>query len=257
MHEQAATAVKDNGQDFLRSHPADRDAVAVAIALCWFGLLAGFIPDMLRQFGTGHAYVPSAHVHAASAFGWMALLSWQALKVRRGDLAGHRRNGRRIGPWLAAIVTVSALVTVWTADRAELADPESTFNPARLAFQVGHIIPFAVLTGLALSRTDRPDIHKRLMLLAVFAMLDTGWSRWLGADLRGLLGSGLALEMLGRFPLTWALMAGMALYDRKTRGRVHPSFLPAAALILVTEFGAAALFFAPWWQETALRLLGG
>lgn len=240
---------------FNPAHPADRDAVAIAIVLCWFGLLSGFIPDMLRDYNAGHSYVPSAHVHAASAFGWMLLLSWQALKVRRDRMTEHRRDGRRYGPWLAAIVTVSALVTVWTADRVLLPSPD--FKPARLAFQVGHIIPFAVLSGIALWRTDRPDLHKRLMLLAVFAILDTGWSRWLADDLRAILGTGLAQQLLARFPLTWALMAGMATYDRVTRGRLHPSFLPAAALILVTEFGAAALYFAPGWPDLARRLLGG
>lgn len=238
---------------FNQTHPADRDAVAIAIALCWFGLLAGFIPDMLREYNAGHVYVPSAHVHAASAFGWMLLLSWQALKVRGGRMTEHRRDGRRYGPWLAAIVTVSALVTVWAADRVELASPD--FKPERLAFQVGHIIPFAVLSGIALWRTDRQDLHKRLMLLAVFAILDTGWSRWLAADLREILGTGLAQQLLARFPLTWALMAGMAIYDRVTRGRLHPGFLPAAALILATEFGAAALYFAPWWPDLARRLI--
>lgn len=241
---------------FQQTHPADRDAVAVAIALCWFGLLAGFIPDMIRQFNEGHAYVPSAHVHAASAWGWMMLVSWQALKVRKGDLPGHRRNGRRLAPILGPILVVSALVTIWTADRAAAALPNSTFIPARLAFQVGHIIPFAILTTAALLRTDRPDAHKRLMLLAIFAILDTGFSRWLGSSMRTALGSGPVLEILGRFPLTWALMAGMALYDLRTRGRLHPVFAPAAALILATELGAAALFFWPRWDPIARGLLG-
>jgi hypothetical protein len=71
-----------------------------------------------------------------------------------------------------------------------MASPE--FNPARLAFQVGHVIPFAALSGIALWRTDRPDLHKRLMLLAVIAILDTGWTRWLGQDIRAVAGSGFA-----------------------------------------------------------------
>jgi hypothetical protein len=131
------------------------------------------------------------------------------------------------------------------------------FNPAGLAFQVGHVIPFAVLSGIALWRTDRPDLHKRLMLLAVFAILDTGWSRWLRPSVREILGPDLAGQMLGRFPLTWALIAGMAIYDWRTRGRLHGAFIPAVALILATEFGAAALYFSPWWPDLARRLLGG
>jgi hypothetical protein len=241
---------------FEQTHPADREAVAVAIALCWFGLLAGFIPDMVRQFGAGHSYVLSAHLHAASAIGWMALLSWQALKVRSGAMVAHRRDGRRFGPVLAAILVTSALVTVWTADRAAAATQGAAFNPARLSIQLGHIIPFAVLTAVALTRTDRPALHKRLLLLAVFAILDTGWSRWLFRDLTTVLGEGLPLQLLGRFPLTWAMMAGMALFDYRTRGRLHPAFLPAAGLILATEAVSIALLFTPGWAPIARKLLG-
>lgn len=240
---------------FAQTHPADRTAVGIAIALCWFGLLAGFIPDMIRQFNEGHAYVPAAHVHAASAWGWLSLLTWQAFKVRNGDMTGHKRNGRRLAPIIAVILVISALITIWTADRAAAAI-NPAYNPARLAFQVGHIIPFAVLTAIGLSRTDRPDLHKRLMLLAVFAILDTGISRWLGPGLKEALEPGPVLEIVGRFPLTWGLMVAMAVFDIRTRGRLHPGFVPAAALILVTEFGAAALFFTPGWTPIARGLLG-
>lgn len=240
---------------FEQTHPADRAAVSVAIAVCWFGLLSGFIPDMIRRFNEGHVYVPAVHVHAALAWSWMMLLSWQALKVRSGDMAGHRRNGRRFAPILAAVVVISALAAIWTADRAAAA-ANPAYNPARLAFQVGHLIPFAILTTIALLRTDRPDLHKRLMLLAVFAILDTGFVRWLGPGLKEAWGPGPALEIFARFPLTWALMAGMALFDLRTRGRLHPGFVPAAALILATELGAAALFVTPGWTPIARSLLG-
>lgn len=240
---------------FAVTHPADRDAVILAIGVCWLGLLSGFVLEIAKNFAAGYHYVPAAHVHAASAVGWMVLLTWQALLVRRGSVPVHRRNGRRFGRWLAPVVVVTALVTVWTADRALIA-AGGDFPPERLAFQVGHIVPFAVLTTIALMRTDRPGLHKRLMLLGVFAMLDTGWSRWLGEPIRAMTGPGAVGDMLVRFPLTWALMAAMAAYDHKTRGRIHPAFLPATALILVTEFGALALYHARWWRETALWMLG-
>jgi hypothetical protein len=240
--------------EFRENHPADHDAVAVMIALLWFGLLSGFVPEVMKGLAEGTSYVPVTHLHAASAVGWMILLSWQALAVRSNNVARHRRTGRRFGPWLAAIVTVSALATVWMADRAKIA--ASDFDPRRLSFQIGHIIPFAVLSGVALRRTDRPALHKRLQLLAVVAILDTGWSRWLGPNILELTDRGPLGQMLARFPLTWALLAALAVYDLRTRGRLHPAFLPALALILVTEIGACIVFFAPWWPQTALWMLG-
>jgi uncharacterized membrane protein len=248
----SSTAARAVG--FAATHPADRDAVAIAIAACWFGLLSGFVPEIVKGAAEGKTYVPSTYIHSASSVGWMVLLSWQALLVRRGEVPRHRKTGKRIGPWLAPLVVISALVTIWTSDRVLIA--QGSFNPARLSFQVGHAIAFGALAGIALWRTDRPDMHKRLMLLAVFAMLDTGWSRWLGPSIVDLMGSGPVPQMLARFPLTWALMIAMAWFDMATRGRLHPAFLPASAFILATEFGALALYFAPWWPQVALRLLG-
>lgn len=239
---------------FEATHPADRDAVALMIALTWFGLLSGFVPEIMQGFAQGKSYHPITHLHAASAVGWMLLLTWQALAVRSGNMRRHKAYGRRIGPWLAIIVTVSALVTVWLTDRARIA--VNDFDPRRLSFQIGHIIPFAVLSGIALWRTDRPALHKRLQLLAVIAVLDTGWSRWLGSSMVELFGRGPAGMMLARFPLTWALIAAMAIYDIKTRGRLHGAFLPSVALIIATEFGACYLYFEPWWSQTALWMLG-
>lgn len=239
---------------FAGSHPADRDAVAIAIGLCWFGLLSGFVPDILKNFAEGHSYQLATHLHAASAVGWMALLTWQALLVRRGEQSRHRATGRRIGPWLAPVVVLSALATVWATDRARLAAGD--FVPARLSFQIGHDISFAVLVGIALWRTDRPDLHKRLMLLAVFTILDTGWSRWVGSWIRTLAGEDLPGQMLSRFTLTWALMIAMGLYDRATRDRLHPAYVPACAFILAIQSASLALNFTPGWTPIALRLLG-
>lgn len=245
----------DRAKPFAAHHPADRDAVAVGIGLCWFFLLSGFVLDMVRALAEGHHYVPAAHVHAASALAWLALLTWQALKVRTGRLDDHRRHGRMIGGWLALVVVLSALATMWTADQARLARPG--YNPANMAFQLGHVIPFVIFTALALVRTDRPALHKRMLLLAVFAVLDTGWSRWLGHDITTLTGDGWAGQLLRRYPATWIMLAAMAAYDWRSRGRLHPAFLPAAGLILATELGAAALFFTPGWGALTRHLLGG
>lgn len=240
--------------EFQASLASDRNATIVAIAAAWFGLLAGFIPDMLANVAKSYTYVIATHFHAASAVFWMALLTWQALLVRRGNMARHRANGKRIGRWLAAIVALSAVATVWMSDHAHYAAGD--LNVPRVAFQVGHVIPFAILSAIGLASTDRPDLHKRMMLLGVFAIVDAGWSRWIGPETMDLIGKGPTGQLLARYPLTWALTAGMGLYDYATRGRLHPAYLPAVGLMLLTELGAAALYFSPWWPALALRLLG-
>lgn len=240
---------------FAERHPADRTAVAFFIGCLWFGLLSGFVPSVAHGFVTGRTYQPVTHLHALTAVGWMSLVTWQALLVRAGQIAGHRRLGKRVGVALALAVGVSALFTVLAVDTAALDDP--AFDIRRLAFQAGHIVPFVVLTGAALLLTSHPAAHKRLLLLGVVAVLDAGWSRWVGRDVVALVGDGVAGQMLSRFPLAWALIVAMGGYDIVTRGRLHPLFVPAAAFLLATQFGSAWLFFQPWWAETARSLIGG
>ncbi|MFN5551622.1 MAG: hypothetical protein ACK51R_13815 [Hyphomonadaceae bacterium] len=241
--------------EFRKTHPRDRDAVLIMIALLWFGLLAGFIPDMLRNMIKGREYQLVTHLHAASSVGWMALLTWQALLIREAKPAAHRANGKRFGPILGIIVAVSAVATVWFADHARLSNPD--FNLAVMAFQLGHVFPFAVLTAIGLANTDQPDLHKRMILLGIIGIVDAGWSRWIGLDIRELIGQGYAGQLLGRYPLSWALMTAIGMYDQITRGRLHPAFLPAVGFTLFTQVGAAFLFFASWWPSLAVRILGG
>lgn len=242
-------------QGFWQTHPADRDAVIVMIALLWFGLLAGFIPDMVRGVLNGRTYQLVTHLHAASAVGWMGLLTWQAVLIRTHQPALHRTRGQRFGFVLGALVVVSAVATVWFADHARLGDPK--FHPAVMAFQLGHVFPFAILTAIALANTHRPDLHKRLLLLGVIGIVDTGWSRWIGVDIREILGQGFAAQILGRYPLSWFFMLAMALYDHNTRGRLHPAFLPAVSFTLVSQISAAFLFFTPGWAGLVVWILGG
>lgn len=241
--------------DFKATHEHDRDAVLVMIGLLWFGLLAGFIPDMLRNLANGREYQLVTHLHAASSVAWMVLLTWQTLLIRERKPVAHRANGKRFGPLLGAIVAVSAVATVWFADHARL--DKSSFNPAVMAFQLGHVFPFAVLTAIGLANTDQPDLHKRMMLLGIIGIVDAGWSRWVGLDIRELIGEGYAGQLLGRYPLSWALMLAMAAYDKVTRGLLHPAFLPAVGFTLFTQIAAAILFFAPWWPAVAVKILGG
>lgn len=242
--------------DFDRSTAADHNAVAVAIAVLWFALLSGFVPDMLHRAvdPAARPYVPVTHLHAALSVGWMVLLSWQALRVRVGDMAGHRALGAWFGWPVAVALTVTAVATIIYADRAAWALGQ--LKLPRTAFQFGHVIPFALLTGWALASTRHPGAHKRLLILGVASVTDTGLSRWLGPDIVLLMGDHPVAQLFARFLFAWALLLGMAVYDLATRGRLHPIWLPAAAIILGTEALSFALYLSPAWPPVAASLLG-
>lgn len=240
--------------DFRARHPADGAAIAIAIGGVWFGLLAGFIPDMLANLHKGHGYHPLVHLHAASAVAWMALLTWQAALVRRGELAAHRRNGRKLGLWLAAAVSISALTSLWVTSRIGVVD--GSLQLPVLAWRGTNMMAFTVLTAAAFVRIDRPDVHKRLVLLGAFAVVDVGFARWVGGDLRAVLGMSVPAQMLARYGLTWLLAGGMAWHDIRTRGRVHPAWLAGAGVMAAQELTSAWLYSSPWWPGVARAMLG-
>lgn len=250
----SSAAVATRVTDFRTRHPADGAAIAIAIGGVWFGLLAGFIPDMLVNLQKGHGYHPLVHVHAASAVAWMALLTWQATLVRRGELAAHRRNGRRIGVWLALLVSASALTALWFSSRIEVA--AGTLELPKLAWRGTNIMAFTVLTAAGFLRIDRPDIHKRLILFGAFAVVDVGFARWVGGDLRAVLGLGIPAQMAARYGLTWLLAGGMAWHDITTRGRVHPAWIAGASVLAVQELTSAWLYSSAWWPALGRALLG-
>ena len=74
---------------------------------------------------------------------------------------------------------------------------------------------FGVFAGAGLACRKRPDAHKRFMMLATIAMLPAAIGRamgWLFGDAT----PALFFGAIGFFVLA------IVIYDRRTRGRVHP-----------------------------------
>jgi hypothetical protein len=233
--------------------PSDFPAVMTMIGLLWFGLLAGFVPDTLHKLSTGRSYALVIHAHAFLAVTWMSLLTWQALQAGSGRLVEHQRNGR-IGRWAAlALVTVS-VPAAFVSDVAHMHAPG--FVGSRLALQYVHLVVFAVLTLAAFLNTRHPDAHKRLLLMGVVAIMDAGFSRWLGEGVVGMMGEGPLTEWALRYPLSLGLLALMGGYDLATRGRLHPVFVPAALLIFTSQIFALWLYYWPPFQTMTARLFG-
>jgi len=91
---------------FPARHPSDHNFFLAYVALIWFAVLAGFVPDVVRHLRTHAAPYPIAvHVHAAVSVAWSALLTSQVLLMW---------TRRRIHPaWVMGALWV--LAGQWTA----------------------------------------------------------------------------------------------------------------------------------------------
>jgi hypothetical protein len=137
----------------------------------------GFAPSYWAPLAAGAFHAnPVVHVHGMVFFAWTLFFLLQALLVSGGNLARHRALGlvgaslatamSILGP-LAALNSLRVGESLGVGARAEA----FTINP------LSGIVAFAILVTLALANTRRPELHKRLMVLSMIAILDAPLAR--------------------------------------------------------------------------------
>jgi hypothetical protein len=163
---------------------------------------------------------PYLLVHGIAVSAWFALFATQTLLVASGRTALHRGLGL-LGLWLAVAVVATGLYTLaqmpenW---RQQGIDIEARRGLLGLVLwgDLGALAAFATLLACAVRKRKQPDAHRRLMLLAMFAIISPALIRVAG--LPAFAGfDGVLLTMLGLFALGATLVA----YDLATQRRVH------------------------------------
>jgi hypothetical protein len=207
-------------------------------------VLAGFGPSFIRIATDSQPLPWIMHVHASVYLGWLALLVCQTVLAARGKIAAHRRVGA-FGIGYAVLVWVIGLTVSFVAPAAHVRAGEwdlaraVTFMPIPL----GDMVLFAGFFGTAGAFRHKPEIHKRLVLLACIAVMFAGAFR---------------LSYVLSLPLqivVWYLpvAAGM-IYDRYKLGRVHPVYWIGAVImgiaLLRIPFGETQL-----WHGIGTKLL--
>jgi uncharacterized membrane protein YozB (DUF420 family) len=111
------------------------------------------------------------HLHAAAFSAWILLLLVQVSLVMTGRVGVHRRLGA-IAAGFIPLMVITGLLTAVRGARDGW-NPGGPF-PDALGFMIVGVADIAVFTGLAvagLAWRRRPDVHKRLMLLATLGGL--------------------------------------------------------------------------------------
>lgn len=242
------TAGSRPARPFAERHPADAVFFPAMVAAIWLLMLAGFVPEMIqRAFGVMRPYPWIIHVHAVVYFGWLVFLAGQVVLIRTGKLAVHRRMGL-IGVGLAtAVVIVGPAAALAMHMTHEARQP-----PAFLAIQLLNVFAFGMGVAAALLFRHQGAAHKRLMLIATLSLTGAGFGR--------------VVRMVTGAPPPWTLIpsvyiatnvliAAIAIYDYRTRGRLHPVFLPAVGALLATELAAGLLLRSPAWSHFTRALV--
>lgn len=241
---------------FAARHPRDRATWLALLGFYWLCMLMGFGPESWArlQRPEGLGYPPIIHVHAVAFVGWLALLSVQMALVQSGRVALHRR----LGPWgagLAAAMLVLGPAASLTMNRLTLGQPG--VDHAFIIVTFSEMALFGLLVALALYLRGDAPAHRRLMLVASFALTSGGFGRWWGGSILVTFGDGYWPSFMASHLGTLLLLAGMAGHDLATRRRLHPAFLIGAGLVLAVLLAAEAVYGSAWWPPLAVQLIRG
>jgi hypothetical protein len=213
--------------------------------------VVGFAPTYWVPLSRGTLVItPIVHVHALVFFGWMLLFWTQTW------LAAHERFERHRELGVAGVVLACAMCVVGVAaatsslDRAEAAG----FGPAGRAFSVVSftaLLFFAALVAVAVLNVRNSATHKRLMLVATVSLLQAGVGRWFGLFLRPPDAVGPPRAAVTVMPglVSDLLIVAAMMYDRKTRGRVHPAYWVAGAALVAVQVLRIPLSTTPFWTR--------
>lgn len=236
-------------------HKRDHDFFLIWLVLIWIGIAMGFGSDFLHHLQSHERPYPLiVHFHAAVFLSFLVLLTAQILLVRRGRTDLHRKLGIA-GVVLAAVMLVLGPATAIAVQRVDFGTPLS--DPPFMAIQFGGILVFAILVAAAFVQRKNAPAHKRLMLLAVLAIADAGFARWLGGDIRAMLGNGFWPFFAQLYLGSDILILGMGAYDLATRGRLHPAYVLGTALIVFAyQLPADILYHSAAWKALTVAILG-
>lgn len=216
---------------------------AIAILAIVF---TGFAPTYFLKFLAHTPPLPwLLQLHGAVMTAWFLLFFAQATLISRQRTDLHRRLGVIAAVLVVMMVTLGMIVVVHGAEREVHAHTKAApFFLLLLAVDPFILLVFAALFASAVAMRRRPDVHKRLMLLAT---LD------------------LSAVAIGRIPfpsfaLFWVAY-GLCLFvpaavDTVRNRRLHPVFGWGAPLLLITLFLVWLLAVTPAWMRIAARLVG-
>jgi hypothetical protein len=186
-------------------------------------VLAGFAPSFINM-AVGPPRPWFMHGHGAIYLGWLALLVCQAVLAARGKIALHRRIGN-FGIAYGALVWVVGMIVTFAAPALHVRNGEWDMDQAAtfISLPLVDMVLFGGLFTAAVAYRTKPEIHKRLILLACVAIMYAGVFRL-----------SYALSMPLQLMVWYSpVIAGM-IYDRHKMGRVHRVYWIGAAAMAVS-----------------------
>lgn len=191
----------------------------------WMPLASGSFPSM-----------PVIHFHGLLFFAWSLYFVFQSWLAASGQIARHRTIGM-IGVSLATAMTIFGFLAGVNAMKRSAAIGLTNEGIAFAIVPFSGILFFAVVVTLAIANVRRPEIHKRLMLLAGISVLDAAVARWFLTFLAppGPPGPPPVPVTIPPAFVAYLLLVAAIVYDWRTRGRPHPVYVYGGIVLVAVK----------------------
>ncbi len=221
--------------------------------LCVLIAFGGFIPTYWAKLAAGNFKgAPILHIHGMLFFAWTLFFLAQTTLVATGRTPNHRlwgMAGISLATAMAITVALAAINSVKVAETIGMGDEARRFTIVSLS----GLVMFATLLGLAIANIHRPDVHKRLMLLAMIPLMHASMARlfmtaFAPADAKGpppvfvSIPPGLFVDLL---------IVAAIVHDWRRRGRPHPVYLVGGPIILSVQLLSVPISTTPTWMAIA------
>ncbi len=226
---------------------------------CVLIAFVGFAPTYWLQLAPG-TFVgsPLLHLHGLLFSAWTLFFLLQTTFAARRRVDRHRAWG------LLGISLATAMVLVGFAVANEVLAKRlaAGFGDRARAFHIASISLITLFGGFvfaAIVYVRRPEIHKRLMLLATVSMIPPAIARLffavnvgMSAGLRPGLGPPRTVEsvLIPSLIADAFILAGVV-YDVRTRGRPHPAYLVGGAILIAVQVLRAPVSTTQSWYAIA------
>ncbi|MCC7268692.1 MAG: hypothetical protein IT546_15325 [Caulobacteraceae bacterium] len=229
--------------------------MAAAFVLIAFG---GFIPTYWAKMATGSfTGAPILHIHGALFFSWTLFFLFQSWQVAAGRVLNHRNWGMAgisLATAMGITVILAAINSINVAEAIGMGDAARRFSVVSLSA----LVVFAGLFGLAIAQSNKPEVHKRLMILASVPLAQAATARIFQVAMTppGAVGPPPVFVSLPPGLVVDLLIVAAMIYDWRTRGRPHPVYLIGGAVILAVQLLVIPVSGTPAWMSIARGVEG-
>ncbi len=166
------------------------------------------------------------HLHGIVFTSWLVLYFTQTVLVAAKRINVHRRLGI-VGAVIAALMLLIGTTTAIIRAQQGMTPPGGSPPLVFLVIPLTDMLVFAILIGAGFYFRRRPDVHKRLMLLATISIL--------GAAIARLPFAFIQSGPPAFFGLTDLFIVACIIYDLVSRGRVHRATALGWLLIVASQ----------------------